>query len=651
MVRKAGKLSRLAPTRAARAVALLLASLFVAVLAGCSIGPIELGPSGTPVPTTPPTNTPIPPSPTPLPRPLGGSVEDAYTGKPIAGAEIEAGGVLTQTTATGEYGFDHVPEGVTMKVSAPGYAATELSTGKSNQLAVKLRPTVLNGRVTDATTGEALVGVLVKLILPTQAATDTLTATGTTTSTLEATPGADVTAEATPTTSASYNLPGLAAPFAAQAAATATTEEEDEEAEEEAAATPTRTRAATSTPLPPTPTPTPKPIPPKGEGFVAVYTDENGHYTFNDVPENASLTFKMPGYTLTKMPVGETAQKDVALEQFKVYAIYITANVAAYPEMFDELVTFMDESMINAVVLNVQNDNSDWVFDVQNPDVQAAGNTDIILPNMRELVQMLRDKGIYTIARFVTFQQAAMADARPDWAVRSSVSGKPWVGGELNQQRWLDPTNPAAVDHVIDMVQEVLTLGFDEIQFDYVRFPSDPAPIEDGDPVYSTMPMTDTGKTLAIQQFLKRAHAVVEPTDSFMSIDIFGYSLWPDQNGRPLNGIIGQVYEYMIDHTDYVSPMIYPSHFSPGELDCPRPEACAYELIKQSGIFAQKRHEGKKAKYRPWLQDFDWGRVDYTSPGTTKVAEQMQACEETGCWGWQMWDPFNVYEPREAFKK
>lgn len=646
MVRKAGKLSRLAPTRAVKVAALIFASLLVAGLAGCSIGPIELGPSGTPVPTTTPTNTPIPPSPTPLPRPLGGSVEDAYTGKPIAGAEIEAGGILTETTSTGQFGFDHVPEDAVMKVSAPGYAATELPTGKTNQLAVKLRPTVLNGRVTDAKTGKALGAVLVKLVLPTQAPTNPITATTTTTVTVETAPEPEATEATTPSANLNYSRSGLAAPLAvtAQATVEATVEEA-----EEVTPTDTRTPTVTSTPVPPTPTATPKPIPPKGDGFVAVYTDEDGNYTFNDVPQGASLTFKIPGYKLTKMPVGETARKDVALEEFHVHAIYMTANVVAYPPMYDDLMSFIDESMINAVVINVQNDNAEWVFDVQNPDVVAAGNTDKIVPHMKELVQGLRDKGIYTIARFVTFQQAAMADARPEWAVLSTATGKPWVGGELNQQRWLDPTNPAAVDHVLSMVKEVLGLGFDEIQFDYIRFPSDPAPIEDGDMIFSKMPMTDTGKTLAIQQFMKQAHAVIEPTDSFMSIDIFGYSLWPDQNGVPLNALIGQVYEYMIDYTDYVSPMIYPSHFSPGELGCPRPEACAYEIIKKAGEFAQTRHEGKRAKYRPWLQDFDWGRVDYTSPGTTKVAEQMQACEETGCWGWMMWDPANVYEPRSAF--
>lgn len=643
-------MSRLAPTRAVRVAALIVASLFVAILAGCSIGPLELGESGTPVPTNTPTNTPIPPSPTPLPRPLGGTVEDAYTGKPISGAEIEAGGVLTETTATGTFGFDHVPEGVTMKVSAPGYAPTELATGKTNQLAVKLRPTVLNGRVTDATTGKALAGVLVKLVLPAQAASNPVTATTTTTGTVETTPAPSATGVTSPTGGLDSSRIGLSAPLAATVEATVV-QEDDATPTTARTATAARTATETRTPLPPTPTATPKPIPPKGEGFIAVYTDENGNYTFNDVPENAALTFKMPGYKLTKMPVGETAHKDVALEEFQVHAIYITANVASVPELFDELIAFVEDSTINAVVINVQNDAAQWVFDVKNPEANAAENTDKFLTDLPDIVKRLKDKGIYTIARVVTFQQAAMADARPDWAVLSSATGKPWKGGYMAQQRWLDASNPAAVDYVLAMTQEVLGLGFDEVQYDYIRFPSDPAPSEEGDMVFSKMPLTDTGKTLAIQQFMKRAHELIEPTDSFMSVDVFGYTLWPDRDGVPLNGVIGQVYEYMIDHTDYVSPMIYPSHFSPGEQGCPQPEKCAYDIIKKSGEYAEKRHEGKKAKYRPWLQDFDWGNTDYTSRGTTKVTDQMKACEETGCWGWLMWDASNSYEPRAAFQK
>ena len=172
-----------------------------------------------------------------------------------------------------------------------------------------------------------------------------------------------------------------------------------------------------------------------------------------------------------------------------------------------------------------------------------------------------------------------------------------------------------------------LAWAFDEIQYDYVRFPSDPAPKEPGKPTFMNAP-DDTAKANAIEQFLTQAHAIVEPTDAFMSIDVFGYTLWPDL-GRSRERCDKAGIENMIDHTDYMSPMIYPSHFSPGESGCPRPAGCAYKMVHVSGEYAMKRFEGHKAKYRPWLEDFDWPpNFDYTSPGTTKVAEQIQAAEE-----------------------
>jgi len=383
---------------------------------------------------------------------------------------------------------------------------------------------------------------------------------------------------------------------------------------------------------------------------VAVYTDSDGNYFFKDVPEGATLTFKIPGYKLTKQPV-DAAHKDVALDQFQVNAIYITANWASSPDLLDDTLDWVANSRINAVVLNVQNDASEWVYDTHNEDALKAGNTDMFMKDMPELVQKLKDRGLYVIARIVTCQQKTMAEARPDWSVLSSATGKPWKGGYTAQQRWLDASNPGAQDYILSMTKEVLALGFDEIQYDYVRFPSDPAPSEPGDMVFASGALTDTGKVTALAGFMKRAHDVIEPTDAFMDIDIFGYTLWPDQNGVPILGLIGQVLPKLIDYTDYASPMIYPSHFSPGEQGCAHPSQCAYTIIKKSGEYAAPIFDGKRAKYRPWLEAFDWPDADYTSPGSTKIPEQLQACAETGCWGWMMWDPANEYEPRTPYKK
>jgi hypothetical protein len=240
--------------------------------------------------------------------------------------------------------------------------------------------------------------------------------------------------------------------------------------------------------------------------------------------------------------------------------------------------------------------------------------------------------------------QPNIALANPDLAVMSSKTGKPWTGGALNQQHWLDPTNTKAQDYVLSLAKEISDLGFDELQFDYIRFPSDPG----GDDTWASqqfsVPVDEHSKPRYIEQFLTRAHDMLDETDTFMSVDVFGYTVWPDQGGEPMNGVIGQVFERIIGHTDYICPMIYPSHFTNGEMGFANPNAHPYEIIKQAGVYTNQRIAGQRAKYRPWLQAFDWyDDVDYEGdPHSIRV--QIQAAEESNAEGWQMWDASNRYK-------
>ncbi|MEO8286448.1 MAG: putative glycoside hydrolase [Chloroflexota bacterium] len=642
-MKRKSQVQRKSYSRLMIAVLPVLALILSLALAGCSIGPLDFS-GATPVPTNPPgpTNTPLPPTatippptPTTAPRALNGVVLDAYTNKPIANAEVTAAGILTATNSDGQFFFDDVTLNAAIEATAGGYSTAHMETGAANHIELKLRPNTVSGRVTDAKTGKPLGAVLVKLVLPAAPISSTTPLTPTAPITGTVVPPAAT----TPTTSTLGYGKIMAAPvqFATEVASPTQ-------------ATVVTATVATNTPMPPTATPTPKPIPPTGAGFVAVYTNDDGTYFFKDVPEGASLTFKMPGYKLTKV-TPDNAQKDVALEEFQVNGIYITANWASSPDLLADTLDWVKDSRINAVVVNVQNDASEWVYDTKNPDALQANNTDIFMPDMADLVKDLKSRGLYVIARIVTFQQKTMAEAKPEWSVLSSTSGKPWKGGYAAQQKWLDASNPAVQDHIISMTKEVIDLGFDEIQYDYVRFPSDPAPSESGEMVFSSGTLTDTGKVTALAGFLKKAHDVIQPTDAFMSIDVFGYSLWPDQDGEPILGVIGQDLPKLLDYTDYASPMIYPSHFSPGEQGCAKPATCAYTIVKKSGEYAQEIFAGKRAKYRPWLEAFDWPGADYTSPGSTKVPEQLQACQETGCWGWLMWDAAIDYEPRTPYKK
>jgi hypothetical protein len=572
--------------------------------------PATLPPTGTPLP---PTETPVPPSPTAVPRALTGHVLNAYTGKPISGAHVTASNATSDSGAGGDFDLGVLPPGTMVQAVASGYAPTTVDSGSEASLDLTLRPTFLEGKVTDAATGKPLQGVIVRIDLPSAPAAPPVTATQVVTPNGYLPP-----------------MSGLAA-LAVLTSATATTTSDV-----------TATVPLTNTP--PTATATPPPVMPTpfaDDHMILAVTDANGNYHMDNVPLNPTLTFKMPGYKLTKVSVGRTSTQDQALDRFVVKALYLTANAAAYPPLYQPILDIADKSEINAIVLNIQDDSAHVVYDTKVQMAVDSGAVDKILPNIKDTIAELHKHNLYVIGRMVTFMQPAVADANPNLAVRSSATGKPWRGGELDQQRWLDPTNPAARQYPLALAREAVSLGFDEIQFDYIRFPSDPAPGEKWDNMSFSQPADDSTKPLYIEQFMREAHNMLNQTDAFMSVDIFGYTVWPDQNGQPLNASIGQVFERMISYTDYICPMIYPSHFSHGELGFADPNSHPYEIIKQAGIYTDDRIAGQRAAYRPWLQAFDWNDLAYDGH---MLRLQIQGADDTGASGWQFWDPYNKYE-------
>ncbi|MDQ2806627.1 MAG: putative glycoside hydrolase, partial [Chloroflexota bacterium] len=551
-------------------------------------------------------------------------VLDAYTGKPLPGAHLTGPDAAADSGADGAYSLGAVPSGAPVQAGAPGYAPASLDSGNGPTLDISLRPTTIKGHVTDSATGKPLYGVIVRIDLPVGGA-DVAPA-----------PAAPITPTLTPSSS-TLRLQGALPAWRPALVLTDTGATATVPANDSPAGNPT------ASPAPPTATATPPPAMPTpfaNDKVILAVTGPDGSYVIDNAPLNPTLTFKMPGYKLTHVPLGRSAGADVALEPFVAKALYLTANAATYDPLLKPIMDLADNSEINAIVLNIQDDSARVVYKT---GVQMANDSkalDLILPNIKEVVADLHKHNLYVIARMVTFMQPAVAEANPGLSVRSKATGKPWQGGQLAQQRWLDPTNPTARQYPIALAREAASLGFDEIQFDYIRFPSDPAPGETWDDMSFSQPVDDTSKPQYIAQFAREAHDMLNMTDAFMSMDIFGYTVWPDQNGKPLNGVIGQVFEPLIGNTDYVSPMIYPSHFSVGELGFSDPNAHPYEIIKQAGLYTQKRIAGQRAKYRPWLQGFDWNHLPYDGH---LYRLQIQAAEETGASGWMFWDPSNVY--------
>ncbi len=641
-------------------------------------------------------------------RSLNLSVTDAFSGKPIVGATISGGAANASTDANGGYSFASLDPGASLKVNAPDYHEATVDTASLAQVTASLIPSTLRGRVTDGTTGKPLPNVMVRVALPEGQPAPEQPAQP-----ITATPGAALYHKvqaaplaqaltgtgATTATNASAALlylrvsgtdgDGLSMVVAAQKGAErvgiipegtvlqvvgpdATNPDNNLTyanvqtldgtkkgycSRQFLAADPGPNQP-TFTPVPPTATPAP---PPKADllqqpittSTLITFTNENGEYTLRDVPLNPMLHFKYSGYELTRVQVNNEATKDVALKQFHVKAVYFTAEFAATSDLINKQLAMVDSKEINAVVLNVQtNQTADYhginiaYGGSQIPLLKAAGE-DVYIKDMRAFVQKLKkEHNLYVIARISTFVQSDLVQSRPDLAIKNASTGKPIRGGL--GQLWLDMTNPATRAHVISIINEVKTLGFDEIQMDYVRFPSD---TEGGGLVYSVGAIGDhPDKAQWLQKFLSEAYENLRYTDVFFSADVFGYSLWPDQAEGPVNRTIGQVWEYLIKSLDYVSPMIYPSHFSPGELGFNRPNDHPYEIIKQAGVYAAARFArsgDNPAKYRPWLQYFTMnGTLEYTGD---VIRLQKKAAAETNTWGWIMWDASNQYVYPDAF--
>ncbi len=369
------------------------------------------------------------------------------------------------------------------------------------------------------------------------------------------------------------------------------------------------------------------------------------------MPPNPTLHFKYAGYELAKIPTQHEMVKDVALKQFHVHGLYYTAEWAASADLMDKSLKMIDSKDVNAIVLNVQDNGSiALVYDSHIPLAKEVGQAKYFddLPGFVKKLQ--QEHHLYVIARVVCFVEPGLVSRRPDLAVKSSITGNPIKGGL--GQLWLDPTNPDSVAHILTIINEVKGLGFDEVQLDYMRFLSD-TPEAQGAPIFqagngNNIPWQK--KAEYVESFVSQAYELTRYTDTFLSGDVFGYILWPDQPEGPINRNIGQIWEYVIKHLDYVSPMIYPSHFSVGEQGFQLPNDHPYEIIHQSGVYAMQRLArtgDNPAKYRPWLQYFTMnGTLNYTSD---VIRLQTKAAADTGTWGWMMWDASNYYQYPDAF--
>ena len=316
-----------------------------------------------------------------------------------------------------------------------------------------------------------------------------------------------------------------------------------------------------------------------------------------------------------------------------VKALYMSGWVAGSENFRDSLVKIVDETELNAVVIDIKDSTGRISFSIDDPLIEKIGSSENRIKNVKALTALLHSKNIYIIGRVSTLQDPYLTKVKPEWAIKKISDGGIWK--DRKGLSFLDPTNKNVHDYVLSIALSSYKLGFDEINFDYIRYPSD------GNMKDINYNLKD-GKTRAdnMEEFFKYLSAGIKKDENIpISADIFGLTT---ESTNDMG--IGQVWEKTIPYFDFVCPMVYPSHYPAGYAGYKNPALYPYEVINKalaSAVVKTKAIGEDINKIRPWLQDFDMGAT-YTKE---MVKAQIKAVNDNGLKSWMLWDPSNKYTP------
>lgn len=327
---------------------------------------------------------------------------------------------------------------------------------------------------------------------------------------------------------------------------------------------------------------------------------------------------------------------------FPIHGIYISGPVAGISKM-DTFIEMASETELNAFVIDIKNDSGEVTYHMNTEMVQEVDSDINYIQDIETLIQKCKDNNIYLIARIVAFKDPYLAQARPDLAIHNADGSVYYDNSGL---AWVNPYETEVWDYLIEIATEAARLGFDEIQFDYLRFSTDRG-----------MSEVDFGpnaegktKTEIIAEFTQYAHETLSAIPVRLSADVFGTVI----DNRNDQDIVGQDYYTLSTHLDVICPMIYPSHYSAGVYGISVPDAEPYETITAALIASRDALETHGngmissledsdyvpyATVRPWLQAFTatWvnGHIDYTPE---EVRAQIQAVYDAGYEEWILWN-------------
>ena len=382
---------------------------------------------------------------------------------------------------------------------------------------------------------------------------------------------------------------------------------------------------------------------------------------------------------------GETeAQEETVTEPFaekvRVKGIYVTGAMAGTSNM-DNLIALVDRTELNTMVIDVKNDEGRVVYDMDSAFVREIGAVKEYVSDMPGLIRKCKEHGIYLIARIVAFKDPFLAENRQDLALTDKNGN---IFRDKSGLAWVNPYKREVWDYLLEIARQAASVGFDEIQFDYIRFSTDAgmSKVDFGEEAL------EQDKEDVITEFTIYAAQELHDMGVPLSADVYGVII----DSKLDASIVGQNYYEMAKHLDYISPMVYPSHYGPGNLGLAVPDAQPYETIFRSMKTSRKVLAGMgreaedmqvsgndvsgnsisgnsisensasgnsmdaadpkdlvpnqeiRADVRPWLQDFTatWvkGHMRY---GPEEIRAQIQAVYDAGYEEWILWNASNRY--------
>lgn len=298
---------------------------------------------------------------------------------------------------------------------------------------------------------------------------------------------------------------------------------------------------------------------------------------------------------------------------------------------FPDTAALFKKAGINTIVFDAKDVTGEVNYLSHVPDVIGLDtHKKRTVDNIGRMIQILKKLNFYTIARIAVFRDHLLCEKKPGYAIKSKKTGEIWNRG--SDEIWCDPTNKYVQDYNINLAIELAEKGVDEIQFDYIRFPTK-GDLNDASFAnhFGKMSHEET-----ITHFLKRAYNEISKRNTNFSIDIFGVVAWGKESDIKKTG---QRVELLSKYCDVISPMLYPSHFSDNFNGFTNPGDEPYHFIYTGCIKTDSRANGKII--RPWLQAFGWRVSNYDED---YILKQVIASREAGAYGYLFWNASNNYD-------